>query len=92
MRFSEPAQAYFGFQPRADATELRAAACLHSRRLHAVIAIQRMARARVGRTKALAAQRKARLHKGIVAAQAAARGHATRVWYRAWREQVGLNC
>ena len=46
MRFSEPAETYFGFQPRVDAVELRQAACQAAVMLRATIKMQRMARKR----------------------------------------------
>ncbi|CAM9101386.1 unnamed protein product [Hapterophycus canaliculatus] len=88
MKFSEPAQAYFGFQPRKNAKELLAKKEAMNRRMVAAIVVQANMRGRLARGRANIVRRNWVIKTRLAKAQAIIRGYFARKWYRAWRAQV----
>eukprot|EP00903_Cladosiphon_okamuranus_P017882 g16455.t1 len=88
MKLSEPAQAFFGFQPRKNAKELLALKELRNRRMAAAIVVQAHMRGRLARGRASTVRRNWVVKTRLARAQAIIRGYFARKWYRAWRAQV----
>eukprot|EP00752_Nemacystus_decipiens_P012503 g11074.t1 len=87
MKLSEPAQAYFGFQPRKNAKELLAMKELRNRRMVAAIVVQAHMRGRLARGRASIVRRNWIVKTRLARTQAIIRGYFARKWYRNWRAQ-----
>ncbi|CAM9152255.1 unnamed protein product, partial [Laminaria digitata] len=88
MQLSEPAQAFFGFQPRKNAKELLAKADERKRRMYAAVRVQAHMRGRLARGRTTIVRRNWIVKTRLSRAQAIIRGYFARKWYRAWRAQV----
>ncbi|CAM9318828.1 unnamed protein product [Ectocarpus sp. 8 AP-2014] len=88
MKLSEPAQAFFGFQPRKNAKELLAKKEASNRRIIAAIVVQSLMRGRLARGRSSIVRRNWIIKTRLAIAQAIIRGYFVRKWYRAWRAQV----
>ncbi|CAM9288359.1 unnamed protein product [Ectocarpus sp. 13 AM-2016] len=87
MKLSEPAQAFFGFQPRKNAKELLAKKEASNRRILAAIVVQSLMRGRLARGRSSIVRRNWIIKTRLAIAQAIIRGYFVRKWYRAWRAQ-----
>ncbi|CAM9339293.1 unnamed protein product [Scytosiphon promiscuus] len=90
MKLSEPAQAYFGFQPRKNAKELLAKKEAMNRRMIAAILVQAHMRGRLARGRANIVRRNWVIKTRLAKTQAIIRGYFARKWYRAWRAQASV--